>query len=274
MHLIGTWNIHGAVGWDRRRDPRRVAAVLQEMNADLIGLQEVDTRHRLDGTACPLEAIAEEAGYHAVAGPTVYGHLGHYGNAVLSRRPPHEVRYIDLSVRGREPRGALDVDVELSDGSECRVVVTHLGLRVKERHDQIQRLLRALDDGRDLPLLLLGDMNEWRRTSRVLDVLDAHLGASPKVKTFPSLRPVVALDRIWARPHVGLRDVRIHATPLARRASDHLPVLGRFHPYPHAVPEAPVAGRLVDLAMRARPANEDVPLVAARGARVKTSVSD
>ena len=230
MHQIATWNIHGAVGWDRRRDPRRIAAVLKEMDADLIGLQEVDTRHRISGRRCPLEAIADEAGYHAVCGPTLYGRHGHYGNALLSRRAPRNVRYLDLSVRGREPRCALDVDLALGDGTECRVVVTHLGLRSKERHEQVQRLVSALDDGRELPLVVLGDINEWRRTSRALGLLNTHLGAAPKVRTFPSFRPLVALDRIWVRPHAGLRDVRVHGSALARQASDHLPVLGRFHP--------------------------------------------
>ena len=41
---FASYNIHKAVGTDRRRDPDRILAVLREIDADIIALQEVDLR--------------------------------------------------------------------------------------------------------------------------------------------------------------------------------------------------------------------------------------
>ncbi len=55
----------------------------------------------------------------------------HYGNVLLVRSKVLDVRRIDLSVPGRDPRGALDVDLVL-DGACVRVVTTHFGLTMAE----------------------------------------------------------------------------------------------------------------------------------------------
>ena len=39
---IGSYNVHKCVGWDRRRAPSRIAAVLKELDCDIYALQEVD----------------------------------------------------------------------------------------------------------------------------------------------------------------------------------------------------------------------------------------
>jgi endonuclease/exonuclease/phosphatase family metal-dependent hydrolase len=105
------------------------------------------------------------------------------------------------------------------------VLVTHFGLSAIDRLFQARRLLEVLGDDREQPTLVLGDINEWF-PGPALRRLHARLGRAPSVATFPSGRPILALDRIWAQPLAALRDVRAHATPLARLASDHLPVRG------------------------------------------------
>ena len=46
-------------------------------------------------------------------------------------------------------------------------------------------------------------------------------------RTFPAGRPMLALDRVYARgAQVG--EVRAFASPAAKKASDHLPVLARI----------------------------------------------
>jgi endonuclease/exonuclease/phosphatase family metal-dependent hydrolase len=69
-------------------------------------------------------------------------------------------------------------------------------------------------------------MNAWRscRATRSLeDNLRAHHNESWP-PSFPAARPVLALDRIYARGGT-VRDIHTHDTPAARRASDHLPVI-------------------------------------------------
>ncbi|MGI4984205.1 MAG: endonuclease/exonuclease/phosphatase family protein, partial [Janthinobacterium lividum] len=66
---IATYNIHGAVGTDGRFAPERIAAVLAEIGADVVALQEVP----LGGDATPdvLAMLAQQTGFHAAAGATL-----------------------------------------------------------------------------------------------------------------------------------------------------------------------------------------------------------
>jgi endonuclease/exonuclease/phosphatase family metal-dependent hydrolase len=212
---IASYNVHRCVGTDGRHAPARVAEVLRQLDADVIGLQEVDR----------LDEIAQAVGFEPVAGRTLLHDGGHHGNALLTRRPVRAVRRIDLSVPRREPRGALDVDLDV-DGAVVRVVVTHLGLNPRERRRQVQHLLAALGDDRRGRIVLLGDINEWFPAGAALRRLHARLGRPRAVATFPSRRPVFALDRMWVQVREALTQFGAHATPLARVASDHLPVRG------------------------------------------------
>lgn len=221
---IATYNIHGAVGADRRFSPERVAGVLNEISADIIALQEVP----LGGTDWPdvLKTLQQATGFTAVEGPTKNGPKRRYGNAVLSRYPILATRNIDLSFGSREPRGALDADIDCH-GHPLRVIATHLGLRPAERRAQIRTLLQAFDTDR-MPVILLGDVNEWFAWGRTLRWLESHFEAVPAPATFPSRLPVFALDRIWISPRHRLVHVEVHATPLARVASDHLPLIAHI----------------------------------------------
>jgi endonuclease/exonuclease/phosphatase family metal-dependent hydrolase len=145
----------------------------------------------------------------------------------LIRPPVLARRWIDLSVRGREPRGALDVDLDVR-GRRVRVVNTHLGLRPGERAWQAERLLASLSPGFEDVLVVMGDFNEWHRWGRARALLERELGGVSSRATFPAWRPWLALDRVWVRPHARVVDVRVVATPATRQASDHLPLRVEF----------------------------------------------
>ncbi|SNS79132.1 Metal-dependent hydrolase, endonuclease/exonuclease/phosphatase family [Noviherbaspirillum humi] len=221
---ICTYNIHGAVGTDGRFAPRRIADVLLEIRADIVALQEVPLGG--GGMANVLDLLAEATGFHAVEGPTRAKDGRRYGNAVLSRYPIMATRTVDLSFGSHEPRGALDADVDCH-GHPLRVIATHLGLRFAERRDQIRRLLQVFDTDR-MPVILLGDVNEWFVWGRSLKWLVSHFEAVPAPRTFPSRWPIFALDRIWISPRRRLVHVEAHSTPLSRVASDHLPLIAHI----------------------------------------------
>ena len=153
--------------------------------------------------------------------------------------PALTARSIDLTVGGWEPRGAIDADLLFGD-RVLRVIATHFGLRAAERRLQANRLMTAL--GGTLPphrreaeaVLLMGDLNEWRGRSGAIRAFDRQLGPSAAERTFPSWMPVLALDRIYADGPAVLRDVEVYRSPLARLASDHLPLVGNLYWDNHA----------------------------------------
>ena len=217
---IATWNIHAGVGRDRRYDPGRIIAVLLELRADIIALQEVAS---LAAHGEFLGQIRSALAVHVVTGRTLTRHAADYGNALLTRFPIMESGNIDLTVGTLEPRGAIDARLDV-DGHELRVLSTHLGLRPAERRKQVRRILSALDADAQSPVILMGDVNEWYLWGRPVRWLRAHFRAAPAPATFPAQRPVFALDRIWVRPARCLRDVTVHRSALAHVASDHLPL--------------------------------------------------
>nr|WP_155301149.1 endonuclease/exonuclease/phosphatase family protein [Cupriavidus necator] len=225
---VVSYNIHRAVGTDRRYRPDRIAAVLEELRADIVALQEVESGSSNDHT---LEYLAGHTGMHVVSGFTRVRGNADYGNALLTRFAPQAANQIDLTVKGCEPRGAIDVTLActaLGHASELRVIATHLGLRPGERRHQVQQLLNYIATAPPLPTILLGDVNEWFLWGRPLRWLHAYFEHTPHTATFPSRMPVFALDRIWVSPRAHLVSVASHRSPLARVASDHLPLLACF----------------------------------------------
>jgi endonuclease/exonuclease/phosphatase family metal-dependent hydrolase len=226
MSLVSalSYNIHECVGRDRRRDPSRIAQIIKESGAQIVGLQEVHSEGSGSDDLHQMNYLAAATGLQAVPGPFLERRKGHYGNVLLTRCKILTVQKLDLSYPGREPRGAIDADLDIG-GEAVRVLVTHLGLRPAERRVQVGQLITALEEQRTRIVILLSDFNEWLPTGRSLRWIHTRLGKTALVRTFPASFPVFALDRIWVSPAsalVGISDVR---TPLTRIASDHLPLL-------------------------------------------------
>ena len=220
-----------ASGRDGRHDPDRVATVIGELDADVVALQEftypasvaLETRTpvvltTLDRYECALGPTRQRTRQTATEC---------FGNALLTRHPIVEVHRLDLSMERREPRGALAATIDVG-GAPLHVLAAHLGLRVHERRFQVRQILDYLDSVRDTPFVVLGDFNDWLPGRSVVHVLDRRLGRPPRPATFPVRWPVVALDRIWVQPWRALRRISVHATPAARLASDHLPVVAEI----------------------------------------------
>lgn len=221
-----SYNIHKCVGTDGKCDPQRIAAVIRDTKADIIGLQEVDFNLAGEKRSHQLDYLAEATGMKAVAGPTIRRANVEFGNALLTHGEIIHVKFHDLTVIRRQPRGVIDAEI-LCQGKMVRVLVTHFGLALNERRRQAQSLIRILRQSRaDHALtLVIGDINEWRPTGFALYSLNSHLGKAPARRSFPSFFPVFALDRIWVKPRSALLQVKIANHGLARTASDHLPVL-------------------------------------------------
>lgn len=218
-----SYNIHRGRGLDRRVDIRRIAAVLLETEPDIVGLQEVFGTQAAE--------VARALRMAIVMGRTRAGASGHYGNAVLSRLEVRRGVPFDLSRPGREPRGGLRVDLAAGPAL-LHLFNVHLGLAFRERREQVELLLGPLAlgaPGLSGPRILLGDFNEWvpgpvgRRLRREFGL--ERPGAR---RTHPAPLPLFALDRIYWDARLGVEPPRVHGSPLARVASDHLPIVARL----------------------------------------------
>lgn len=199
-----------------------MARLLGRLDCDLVGLQELDVRWSPGNADDQLHLLAQAARCTGLSLPTLRNEQGSYGLGLLTRHPVLDEQRLDLSLPGREPRGALLARLDLR-GRPLRVVVTHLGLSRAERAVQAARLSERLRDER-VPTLLLGDLNAWLPREPALRLLGAWLGPSAAAPaTFPSRFPVLALDRVWGSRGLRVRGGAVGGR-LARVASDHLPV--------------------------------------------------
>jgi endonuclease/exonuclease/phosphatase family metal-dependent hydrolase len=221
---VATYNVHGCVGTDGRRDPDRVAAVVAELDADVVAMQEFTYPDTVAiESRAPVELVALDR-YQCALGPTRRTAERCFGNALFARHPIVDVHRLDLSMDQREPRGALATTIDVN-GVAVHLLAAHLGLRIRERRFQVQQLLSYLDSVRHSLVIVLGDFNDWLPGRSAAHVLDQRLGAAARLRSFPSSRPVLSLDRIWIRPASLMRRMSVHTSALARRASDHLPVV-------------------------------------------------
>lgn len=239
-----TYNIHRAIGVDRRFRPERITEIVSHYDADVVLLQEVDDgvprSRRMDMASVLAEALNFP---HWSAGYNVKLRTGRYGNATFSRYPIVVERNIDLTVGGRKRRGCQYTRLEVLKvtGHPHRLDVfnLHLGLSAWERARQIGMLVRS-EEYRGLPqdssVLIAGDFNDWRSLLPPIFTEILGFGCATEhlndhhyeMRTYPSFSPTGSLDKVFFRG--GLRALRGQTSrlQLARVASDHLPVIVDF----------------------------------------------
>lgn len=225
-----TWNIHGGVGFDRRRDLDRIVKLALRQDADIIALQEVDSRRRTPDSVEAFGYLTGMLGGHSSVSRLITAADGDYGHAIVSRWPMTDTIYHDVTFRRREPRAAIETVAQTPLGP-LHVVAAHLGLGFGERRHQAELLAEIARHG-PYRTVMLGDFNDWVWRGAVHNKLDAMFPGHSHLKTFPSLWPMFSLDRIYCRPRGML--LASWTDSSAKTASDHLPVIGEL-----AVAEAP-----------------------------------
>lgn len=240
MLRIVTYNVHRCLGVDGRLSPARIADVIASCQPDIVALQELDIGRARTGGVDQAHAVARALGMHMHFHPALKVMEESYGDAILTARPSRLVKGGPLPMWARwvglEPRGALWATVNLG-GAEMQIINTHLGLRGPERLVQVDALLGPDWLGHHAcrePVILAGDLNAvprsraYRRlTTRLRDAQTFSRVARPR-PTFPGRMPILRIDHVLVSRSIEVLRTETVRTPLARVASDHLPLVVDF----------------------------------------------
>jgi len=243
---VATLNIHkGLSQFNRRMVIHELREGLRALAPDLVFLQEVqgvNQHHERRFATWPLapqhEYLAGSDWQYAYGMNAVYDH-GHHGNAILSRYPIVSTQNEDVSDHRFERRGLLHCVVAVPGWRRnVHCVCVHLSLHERGRRRQLEAIGGRLAElaSRDLPIIVAGDFNDWRKRADAIlhdrlgltEVSTAHHGRA--VRTYPSVLPLLSLDRIYVR---GFRvlGMQVHRGAPWSLLSDHLAVsaeLARF----------------------------------------------
>jgi endonuclease/exonuclease/phosphatase family metal-dependent hydrolase len=237
---ILTYNVRHCLGIDGQLSPERIAEVIASCEADVVALQELDVNRTRTRGVDQARAIADELCMHLHFFPAIREREGSYGDALLTARPCTLVKAGLLPTWGwrgfAEPRGALWVSVNVG-GTEIQIINTHLGLLEAVRLRQIDALLGpdwAAHPACREPVIVAGDFNAvprsptYKRLAVRLRDAQTWLGTSRQQPTYPSRVPLLRLDHVFVSRSIAVLKAEVIRTPLARIASDHLPLLVDF----------------------------------------------
>jgi len=242
---LASYNIHRAIGMDRRFRPQRIAEILKDHEPDIVLLQEVDEGVPRSREMNLARELAAEIGLsHFALGHNVSLRKGWYGNATLSRFPIVRERNIDLTIGRRKRRGCQHTTIHLEKlrghPHSLEVFNLHLGLSARERQRQAGLLARSREMAQlelGQACILGGDFNDWRSMLRAYFVeglgfhcvTDRSTRNGPRaIKTYPSFSPRGGLDRIYCRGQLKIRGVYRCRHRESKVASDHRPLIVDF----------------------------------------------
>lgn len=221
---VASYNIRKAIGTDRRRNPERILEVLREIDADVIALQEADRRFGTRHAVLSPHLLDEHGSWKSVGVSLRAASMGWHGNALLVRRDAEVVDCEPIHLPALEPRGAVMADVKLPAGV-LRVVGMHLDLSGLWRRRQAAAIMsHVASSATSRPAVLMGDLNEWTRAAGCLRDFAREYSFADTGPSFHARRPIGRLDRIMVSDGARVVDCGVHASPAARKASDHLPI--------------------------------------------------
>lgn len=225
---VASYNIHKAIGTDRKRDPVRILNVLNEIGADIVALQEADLRFGTRASVLPRFLIESHTDYVAVPLDVQHDSMGWHGNALLVKRGVTVASHDIIHIPCLEPRGVVTATVEVA-GMPVSVFGMHLDLSGLWRVRQARAIAGLAAAARaERPTVLMGDLNEWRAAAGCFREFGRHFQILDPGPSFHAARPVGRLDRIMHCEALVATGCGVHRSALAATASDHLPVWAAF----------------------------------------------
>lgn len=216
------WNLHHGVGGDGKLDLPRIAKVIREARPDLVALQEVDKNCRRSGKVDQAAELAKLTGLQASYGKAMDYDGGEYGQAILTKKPPHLTKVHRLPGKG-EPRIAFEAIVSVNE-TRLSFVSAHLDLDAAQRLAQSESLIKILAAHPDQALILCGDFNDTPDSPAIKAFAGAFTPVPKQepVFTCPADKPDSEIDHVFLR---GLNAAGSVVVLPEAIASDHRPLL-------------------------------------------------
>lgn len=221
-----SYNIHHGADQNEVNTLEKMGEFIRNSNADLVGLQEVDSVCTRSGKVDQMKVLAEITGMHYAFLRHFEYDRGAYGLGILSKNPiisQQNDKITSIKKGEKKSLALLSVKISLPEGEEMRFATVHFALDQATRLIQAGETLAYLDS--DLPVVLTGDFNaepsteEMELLSQNYTMADANLGY-----TFPVVIPVKKIDYIWVSKDCYLESHKIQF-PLSITYSDHLPLM-------------------------------------------------
>lgn len=234
---------------------REIGRMLKDAQMDIVVLNEVDFSSFWSGHFDQAKVIAQEAGYSYLAEQrnadiAIPFCSVRFGNAILSRYPISETRFIKFpnssriqELFGGDTKYGLLCTVDLPGGDSIRVFAVHLTVHSEALRAESARIILRIQDESDIPLLAMGDFNSTlsgypgahidRSGDNAIDLLFAselfttfpmETPLEPKEFTFPSEKPDRVIDWIFVSSPWKIMEKKV----LSSELSDHLPVVARL----------------------------------------------
>ncbi|BAL86663.1 putative endonuclease/exonuclease/phosphatase-family protein [Actinoplanes missouriensis 431] len=209
---VVSYNVHGM-----RDDRPALVGLIRELAPDVLVVQEAPRRFRWRDRCA---SLAADAGLVVAAGG-----LPALGNLLLVslRVAVHRTWCLRYPLTpGRHMRGAVFAELSVRDAGRFVVTGSHLATDPAERPVQAARWKSEMPD---LPFIVAADLNEGPGGSAWRMVADGLTGDDRDVPTFPAVLPQRRIDGLFVSPGIAIERYEIIGSDLARRASDHLPVV-------------------------------------------------
>lgn len=222
---VMTFNIQHGRGIDGQIDLMRIAQLILETDADVVGLNEVDLFLPRSGLTDQLKFLGERTGMNYFFATGVNFGLAKYGNGVLTRCQINNSQEVSLPrILERESRVLLQFS-SVVDGRQVQIFVTHLGLNPLEKEKQLTFLAEKITAITD-PIILMGDFNLTPYSSLMRDFLEeTGLRWHSSEQTYPADNPSLKLDYILTSEEW---EVVSPVQVIPAQASDHLALAGTF----------------------------------------------
>jgi endonuclease/exonuclease/phosphatase family metal-dependent hydrolase len=224
---VMSYNIHSAYNVAGGQDLEAIASVIEDSEADIIGLQEISRTRLMDGGADMPTWLAGRLDMEMVFAGT---EEPIWGNAILSRYPILDSGYQALpredSLIGR---GVLWARIDVGEEKPLLVVVTHLHHLAEDSHVRLAQVPLILDFlENESQFILLGDFNATPDSPEMgliyeAGLMDAWLEAGEGLGyTVGSNNLGKRIDYLWNSSDLTVDEIEVIQTT----ASDHMPVVG------------------------------------------------